>query len=93
LRTGMCLDWLGRQSEADNWFSRAEACDPNGYYMAANLGWHYVQTGDYAAARQWFVRSLKLGGYNSNTALNYLQICEPKLMEKASGRPLLPSLF
>ena len=60
--------------------------------MAANLGWHYVQTGDYAAARQWFERSLKLGGDN-HTALNYLQICWSKLMEKASGRPLLPSLF
>ena len=93
LRKGMCLDWLGRPTEADKWFSRAEACDPNGYYMVANLGWHYVQTGDYAAARQWFERSLKLDGYYNNTALNYLQICEPKLMEKASGRPLLPSLF
>ena len=60
--------------------------------MVANIGWHYVQIGDYAAAKQWFERSIKLGGRN-NTALNYLLICETKLEEKASGRPLLLPLF
>jgi hypothetical protein len=33
------------------YFSRADALDPNGYFTAANIGWHYVQVGDYAAAR------------------------------------------
>ena len=89
LRTGMCLDWLGRPTEAENWFSQAEERDPNSYYMVANIGWHYVQIGDYAAARQWFERSIKLRSGN-NTALNYLLICETKLKEKASGRPMLP---
>ncbi len=92
LRTGMCLDWLGRPTEAEKWFSQAEERDPNSYYMVANIGWHYVQIGDYAAAKQWFERSIKLGGKN-NTAWNYLLICETKLKEKASGRPVLPPLF
>ena len=92
LRTGMCLDWLNRQSESESWFARAEECDPNGYYMAANIGWHYVQVGDYTNARQWFVRSLKLDS-NNPIAQSYLVICERKLVEKASGRPVLPFSF
>lgn len=92
LRTGMCLDWLNRQGESEPWFAQAEACDPNGYYMTANIGWHYVQAGDYATARQWFMRSLKLDG-NNPIALNYLAICERKLIEKASGKPVLPFSF
>jgi hypothetical protein len=93
LRTGMCLDWIGKHAEAEPFFSAAEARDPNGYYMTANIGWHFVQTGDYAAARQWFLRSLKLDSHNNNIAQNYLRICESKLLQKASGQPLLPSGF
>ena len=92
LRTGMCLDWLNRQNESEPWFARAEDCDPNGYYLVANIGWHYVQTGDYALARQWFLRSLKLDG-NNEIARNYLVICERKLVEQASGKPVLPLSF
>jgi len=39
---------------------KADQLDPNGYYTAANIGWHYIQTGNYAAARPWFERSLRL---------------------------------
>ena len=92
LRTGMCLDWLGRHAEAEPYYSTAESCDPNGYFTVANIGWHYVQTGDYAAARRWFERSTRLSGEN-NTSWNYLRICEPKLTEKASGQPLPPTAF
>jgi len=92
LRTGMCLDWLGDHRGAEKFYSEAELRDPNGYYLVSNLGWHYVQTGDYAAARQCFMRSLALSG-NNPTAMNYLYICEPKLIERASGKPLLPSFF
>ncbi len=91
LRTGMCLDWLGRPAEAGKYFSAAEARDPNGYYLVANIGWHQIQVGDYAAARQWFRRSLKLEWENNNTARNYLQICEERLAEQAAGRPRLPA--
>jgi O-antigen ligase len=92
LRTGMCLDWLNRHGDSEKWFAQAEACDPNGYYMVANIGWHYVQIGDYTNARQWFMRSLKLDN-NNPIALNYLAICERKLVEKASGKPVLPFSF
>jgi len=93
LRTGMCLDWLGRHTEAEAYFNQAEPLDPNGYYMVAGIGWHFVQTGDYAAARQWFIRSLWLSSENNEIARNYLQICETKLAEKASGQPMLPAGF
>jgi len=92
LRTGMCLDWIGDHLAAEKFFSEAELHDPNGYFMVANIGWHFVQIGDYAAARQYFLRSRKLDG-NNPTALNYLYICEPKLLEKASGKPLLPAYY
>ena len=90
LRTGMCLDWLGRHHDAEPAYRAAEARDPNGYFMLANIGWHYVQTGDYAAAQQCFERSLKLDGDNA-IARNYLAICESRLAAKASGRPQLPA--
>jgi len=93
LRTGMCLDWLDRHREAEPAYRAAEARDPNGYFMLANIGWHYVQIGDYAAAQEWFNRSLKLEGNDNVIARNYLAICQAKLAEKASGRPVLPSNY
>jgi O-antigen ligase len=92
LRTGMCLDWLGEHAGAEPWYSKAELLDPNGYYMADNIAWHYVQIGDYSAARQYFTRSLKL--YNVNpTARNYILICEERMIDRASGKPQLPSFY
>jgi tetratricopeptide (TPR) repeat protein len=90
LRTGMCLDWLGRSEQSGPAYSAAEAHDPNSYFVTANIGWHYVQIGDYPAAREWLIRSLYLEGKNNQIAQNYLAICEAKLAEKASGRPRLP---
>lgn len=94
LRYGMCLDWLDRHDEAAGYFSRAEALDPNGYFTVANVGWHYVQAGDYAAARAWFERSLRLEWHEDNVlARSYLEIVEQKLAEKASGKDSLPAGF
>ena len=92
LRMGMCLDWLGRTNESAKFYSKAEALDPNGYYTVANIGWHYVQIGDYAAANEWFQRSLGLMWDKDNAiAGSYSQIVRKKLLEKASGNgPLLP---
>ncbi|HEY5043735.1 MAG TPA: O-antigen ligase family protein [Verrucomicrobiae bacterium] len=92
MRTGMCLDWIGDHAAAAKFFSEAEAHEPNGYYMVSEIGEHYVETGDYAAARQWFIRSLNLYA-NNDIARNYLAICRQKLTEKASGKPLLPGFF
>jgi O-antigen ligase len=93
LRYGMCLDWLDRHGEAGPYFSQADALDPNGYYTEVNMGWHYVQTGDYAAARPWLERSLRLQWRENEAAASYLEITERKLVEGASGQSLLPAGF
>jgi O-antigen ligase len=89
LGTGMCLDWIGKHTASEPFYSKAEALDPNGYYMVANIGWHYAQIRDFAAARQYFIRASFLFG-GDDFARNYLNICEAKLIEKASGKPALP---
>jgi O-antigen ligase len=85
LRYGMCLDRLDRQEEAGPYFCRADALDPNGYYTMANIGLHYVNLGDYAAAKPWFERSLRLKGGDNPIARNYLQIAERNLQEAATN--------
>ncbi|MFZ1073524.1 MAG: O-antigen ligase family protein [Verrucomicrobiia bacterium] len=93
LRAGMCLDWLDRYDQAGPYFSQAEALDPNGYYTVAIVGWHYVQTGDYAAARPWFERSLRLEGNGNDIASSYLDLAGQKLIERASGKGIFPANF
>jgi tetratricopeptide (TPR) repeat protein len=60
LRLGMCLDWIGQHEEAGAWFGRALELDPNGYYTVAHQGWHRLQVGDWAGAKEQFARSLRL---------------------------------
>jgi O-antigen ligase len=93
LRYGMCLDWLEKHNEAGPYFGRADALDPNGYYTAANVGWHYVQAGNWAAARPWLERSLRLEGRGNDMARFYLDTVERKLLENASGQGVLPAGF
>ena len=93
LRCGMCLDWLDKHDEAGPYFNRADALDPNGYYTAANVGWHYVQVGNYAAARPWLERSLRLDWNGNDMARFYLDTVERKLIENASGQNVLPAGF
>ncbi|MGD0206491.1 MAG: O-antigen ligase family protein [Verrucomicrobiota bacterium] len=93
LRYGMCLDWLEKHDEAGPYFNRADALDPNGYYTAANIGWHYVQAGNYAAARPWLERSLRLDVRGNDMARFYLDTVERKLVENASGQNVLPAGF
>jgi tetratricopeptide (TPR) repeat protein len=57
---GRCLDWLGQHAEADVSFKKAETLDPNGYYTAAYLGWHYFQTANYDLSKQWLEKSRTL---------------------------------
>jgi O-antigen ligase len=86
LRTGMCLDWLDRHAEAGPFYRRAEALDPNGYFTVANIGWHYIQVGDYLAAREWLERSLRLEWNENVIGHAYLDWVEQKLAENASGQ-------
>ena len=88
MQYGMCLDWLGRFDEGQSYFDRAVLLDPNGYFTAAHMGWHYVQKEDYAAAKTWFERSERLlGGPRNPIANSYLPIVERKLVEIAASRP------
>jgi Flp pilus assembly protein TadD len=93
LRYGMCLDWLDRHDEAAPYFSRADALAPNNYFIAANTGWHYVQAGDYAAARPWLQLSLRLHWDDNTIAKTYLDLAERKLIENAAGENNLPPGF
>ena len=90
LRYGMCLDWMDKHDEAGKFYSRAEGLDPNNSFVVANIGWHYVQTGDYAAARQCLERSLRLEPNANAIGHSYLEIVEKGLAEEASGQGILP---
>ena len=90
LRYGMCLDWLDRQAEAAAYFVQAGRLDPNGFFTATHIGWHYVQTGNYAAAREWFERSVRLEWTRNPTAPAYLEIANRKLAEGAAARNPIP---
>ena len=88
LRYGMCLDWVepdentGKE-DAAMYYRKADELDPNGGFTAANMGWHYMMTGDYAAARDWFERSLRLIWLDNTIAASYLPIAERRLAEAA----------
>jgi O-antigen ligase len=88
LRYGMCLDWIAEDGASGEdsmpYYKRADELDPNGYYMSANLGWHYAQKGDNAAARAWFERSLRLQWESNDIATSYLPIVERRLEESAA---------
>jgi tetratricopeptide (TPR) repeat protein len=84
LRYGWCLDWLGRTPESARYFERAAQLEPNGYFMTANIGLHYVQAGDFAAAKSWLERSLNLERNNA-IARNYLQIVTSRMQEAATN--------
>jgi tetratricopeptide (TPR) repeat protein len=90
LRYGMCLDWLERQGEALPYFEKALELDPNGHFIIAHMGWHYVQVDDYATATDWFRRSLTLyNNYNNRNPMPvaYLDIIARRLAESTNAAP------
>jgi O-antigen ligase len=85
---GLCLDWLGRHDEAAPFYEKALKLDPNDYYVRAYQGWHFVQTGDYPTAKQWFERALKLQmAWHKPIASQYLSLIEPKLKAPPASNP------
>jgi hypothetical protein len=50
----------------------------------AFIGMHYVELNDFAAAKPWFERSLRLE-WDDNPAQSYLPIVNRKLMENATN--------
>jgi O-antigen ligase len=87
---GICLDWLDRHDEAQSYFDRAQTLDPNGYFTADWVAWHYVQAGDYPAARVCLQRAIRLGPDVNPMASSYWDIIQNKLVQQASGQPRLP---
>lgn len=85
LRYGMCMDWLGETEKSWPYYNRAIELDPNGYYTANYVGWHYIQTGDLAAARSWFERSLRLEWQNNEIANSYLKIVSSRMLDAATN--------
>jgi O-antigen ligase len=90
MRYGMCLNWLDRPDEAESFFHKAEEMDPNGYFTLAHVGWHYIQTGNYAAAKPWFERSLRLQWRTNEIAVRNLEIINARMLEGASEQRILP---
>lgn len=84
LRYGMCLDRLERHQEAEPYYRRANALDPCGYFVTANIGWHYLQIGDYAAARPWFERSIRLQWKDNPIAFTDLDLVLRRMKEAAA---------
>ena len=82
---GWCLDWLGRSDKSASYFQRADELDPNNYFIASHIGLHYVQLGDFAAARSWFERSLRLQGQDNHIARSYLPIVNSRMLEAATN--------
>jgi tetratricopeptide (TPR) repeat protein len=90
LSYGWCLDWLERSDESWPYFDRAEQLDPNNYYTLAYIGLHYMNRGDYAAARPWMERSLDLAkNVQVKTSLLdaafYLDLINRKLLAAATN--------
>ena len=84
LRNGACLDWLGKFDQALVCHEKAEKLDPNGFFTMAYIGLHYVESGDYAAAKSYFDRSIRLHPYNNPIARNWREVVVRKLLEDAS---------
>lgn len=83
-RYGMCLHWLGKHAEGAFYLKRAYELDHNNHYIVAHLGWHYAQLKEWATAKKWFERSLRLQWQKNPMAASYLEIVNRKLAETPS---------
>ena len=66
---------------------------PTAITPQANIRWHYVQAGNYAAARPWLERSLRLYGNGNDIARFYLDTVERKLVEMPPAGAFCPPVF
>jgi Flp pilus assembly protein TadD len=85
LGEGWCLDWLGNRAESRLAFSKAEEMDPNGSFTVFRIGLHQIDQAQFALARPWFERSLRLEGGERRTAAPYLQVANMRLLEAATN--------
>ena len=87
IREGQCLDFLGKPEAAEKCFNQADLVDPNGYFTAANVGLHYLQNGEWAAARPWLTRSLDLKSTHNPVATTAIATVEQELSNNAGNLP------
>jgi len=85
LHYGMCLDQIDEHDQAFAYFDRANRMDPNSSFNTAYMGWHYVRSGDCAAAREWLNRSKMLDPFHNPVADNYYQIAQDQMLEAATN--------
>jgi tetratricopeptide (TPR) repeat protein len=81
---GWCLDWVERKNESAPYFDKAEQLDPNSFSTMAMIGAHYMELEDYAGAKPWFERSLRLLWKNNPVASNNLVVINRKLRDAAN---------
>ena len=86
-RLGMCLDWLGDHERAGPYYEEAIRRDPNNHYIANLVGWHHVQTGEWARAKPWFERSIEIKWWANWIADRYLRIVNQQLAREAAATP------
>lgn len=86
MHLGMCYHWLKEPAKATEYFDKALALDPKGYYMLAMYGWHKVQLGEWEESLKYFKESATNGWDQENPiAKSYIEIVERRLAEKAAG--------
>jgi O-antigen ligase len=85
MRCGSCLDLLGRSDQAAAVLDHADQLEPNSYMTMNFLGLHYVEAGDYAAARTCFQRSQYLQWSDNPVPGAYLEIVHRKMIEAATN--------
>ena len=90
---GWCLDWLGRFDKSGPYFQRADQLDPKNYFIAARIGFHYMQAGNFAAARSWLERSLYLNSRDNDATRTYLEIINRRMLEAATNESRSTSNF
>ena len=89
IRSGMCLDWIGRHDDAEPYFKTAVKLDPDGRIPSFYMGWHELQKGNEEPAKEWFHKSVRQGWPPYSLAENYLRILDRRDRERAgtNGAP------
>ena len=90
---GMCVDWTGyhpgaERDDSSSYYLKANELDPNNYFVTLNTAWHFTVIGDWAAARTWFERSIRLEWKDADNkaAYTYLKLAETRLAESALSK-------
>jgi len=79
LRQGNTLDFLGQYDQAWPFYQEADRLDPNGYYVAANVGVHYLEERNFTAAQIWLLRSRTLRYQDNSIVVQSLPVVEREI--------------